>query len=179
MNPAHSLSTDQLERPHPRLMTYYLLSALVVPPLFPFIILPLCFRYHTLRYRFDAEGVSMRWGILFRREIVLNYARLQDIQLRANFVERWLGLARIELQTAAGSANAEMTLEGFLNCDEIRDFLYERMRGSREATSAQARGTPVGSGESTDDLAVILHEVATELRHVRQLLEQQHQRRNV
>jgi len=26
-------------------------------------------------------------------------------------VERWLGLARIEIETAAGSSNAEMTLD--------------------------------------------------------------------
>lgn len=172
MNPAQALPTEALERPHPRLMTYYLLSALVVPPLFPFIILPLYFRYHTLRYRFDAEGISMRWGILFRREIVLNYARIQDIQLRANVLERWLGLARIELQTAAGSSNAEMTLEGFLNYEELRDFLYERMRGAREAPGGQAHRTPVATSAGTDELAVILREVADELRKVRQLIEQ-------
>ena len=40
------------------------------------------FRYHTMRYRFDAEGVSMSWGILFRREVLLNYSRIQDIHLQ-------------------------------------------------------------------------------------------------
>jgi putative membrane protein len=46
----------------------------------------------------------MRWGILFRREISLTYARIQDIQLSSNLVERWLGLAKIQLQTASGSS---------------------------------------------------------------------------
>lgn len=155
-------------------MTYYLLSALVVPPLFPLVILPLFFRYHTLRYRFDAEGISMRWGILFRREIVLNYARLQDIQIRANFVERWLGLARIELQTAAGNAGAEMTLEGFTNYEAIRDFLYDRMRGSRQAavgvTAATSEpGAAVPAGDSRE-LVAVLREVAAELRALRSAL---------
>ena len=51
---------------------------------------------------FDEEGISVRWGILFRREINLTYARIQDIHLRSNFIERWLNLARIEVQTASG-----------------------------------------------------------------------------
>lgn len=34
------------------------------------------FRYHTMRYKFSDDGVSMRWGILFRREIIVNYARI-------------------------------------------------------------------------------------------------------
>ena len=54
----------------------------------------------------------MRWGILFRREITLTYARIQDIHLTSNLVERWLRLARIQIQTASASASAEMTLEG-------------------------------------------------------------------
>jgi hypothetical protein len=51
-----------IERPHPRLMTYYLLCCLATGPLFPIVILPNYFRYHTMRYRFDAEGISMRWA---------------------------------------------------------------------------------------------------------------------
>lgn len=48
-----------------------------------------------MRYRFTDEGISMSWGILFRRETIINYARIQDIHLRSNFVERWLGLTRV------------------------------------------------------------------------------------
>lgn len=163
---------EHLERPDGRLMTYYLLMAVAIPPLFPILILPLYFRYHTLRYRFDAEGVSMRWGILFRREIVLNYARIQDIQIRANVVERWLGLARIELQTAAGSAGAEMTLEGFRNYEAIRDYLYQRMRGAR-GEAPRAGGVPEARVQRRDEtLAALLRDVAAELRGIREVLEQ-------
>lgn len=173
MDPAIAPAIAGLERPDPRLLTYYLLASIAIPPLFPFVILPRLFRYHTLRYRFDAEGVSMRWGILFRREIVLNYTRLQDIQIRANLVERWLGLARIELQTAAGSSGAEMTLEGFPQFEEIRDFLYERMRGSQGRAAKPKRvGGPVPVGDAaTGELAGALRETAAELRAIRQALE--------
>jgi membrane protein YdbS with pleckstrin-like domain len=164
--------SEVVERPDSRLLTYYCLSALLIPPLFPLVILPLYFRYHTLRYRFDPEGISMRWGILFRREIVLNYARIQDIQLRANVLERWLGLARIELQTAAGSSGAEMTLEGFRNFEAVRDFLYERMRGVRRGDAGEGASGVVrpGAPAASPELAGVLHEVAAELRAVREAL---------
>ncbi len=82
----------------------------------------------------------MRWGVLFRREISLNYPRIQDIHLTSNFVERWLGLARLQLQTAAGSATAEMTIEGLEQVEQIRDYLYSRMRDRRRG-SHQRTGT--------------------------------------
>src|SRR6478609_10740940 len=127
--PAHIAA---IERPRPQLWKYYVLQAIASNVAFPITIVLLYFRYHTMRYRFDAEGIHMRWGIIMRREVMLNYSRIQDIQLRANFVERWLGLARIEIQTASGSAGAQMTLEGLLNFVEVRDFLYSRMRGARQ-----------------------------------------------
>jgi putative membrane protein len=179
-----------IERPHGDLMTYYLLRSLVLGPLFPVLLLPLWFRYHTLRYRLDEEGISMAWGILFRREIHLTYARIQDIHLVSNVVERWLGLARIQIQTASGSAKAEMALEGLKDFQRIRDYLYARMRGTSEHPGPHS-GThpenapagpsvvPRGSGsrglelgpETVGELTAALREVAAGLRTVQQRLE--------
>lgn len=164
-----------LERPHPSLWTYYWLSLLVFPPLFPILVLPAYFRYHTMRYKFTAEGISMSWGILFRREIIINYARIQDIHLRSNLVERWLGLAKVLVQTASGSSSAEMTLEGFREYEAVRDFLYSKMRGVKDhgtaaPASAPSHGavTTAGAHSAADpELAVTLREVARELRELR------------
>jgi membrane protein YdbS with pleckstrin-like domain len=138
-----SLSAEgifRIERPDGSLMTYYVLASLVAGPFLPFVLVPLYFRYHTMRYRFSEEGVSMRWGILFRREINLTFARIQDIHLTSNFVERWLGLARIQIQTASGSAKAEMTIEGIRQARALRDFLYARERRSRGRCCSGAAG---------------------------------------
>jgi len=177
-----STSDDQrifaIERPDPKLMTYYALGCLLTGPLFPIFIIPAYFRYHTMRYRFDAEGISMRWGILFRREIVVSYARFQDIHLSSNVVERWLGLARIQIQTASGSAKAEMIIEGLLEFEAIRDFLYTRMRGQQSGTGTMGQGAapssrPGGglSAETAGEVAAALRELAGELRGVREVLE--------
>jgi uncharacterized protein len=160
-----------IERPDRALWTYYLLRLILIPPLFPILVLPYYFRYHTMRYRFTAEGISMKWGILFRREIILNYARIQDIHLQSNLVERWLGLARILVQTASGSASAEMTIEGLKQFEAVRDFLYSRMRGVKDATHRPAVPATARDGAAHAELAPLLRELTEEMRAIRQTLE--------
>src|SRR4051794_8833091 len=72
---------SQIARPDPSLLTYYMLVSLLAGPGFPIAFASLFFKYQTLRYHFDDEGISMSWGILFRREIYLTYRRIQDIHL--------------------------------------------------------------------------------------------------
>jgi putative membrane protein len=176
MNDADISRIFQIERPHSKLMTYYLITCLLTGPLFVILILPAYFRFRTMRYRFDDEGVSMRWGILFRREIILNYARIQDIHLSSNIIERWLGLARVQIQTASGSSSAEMSIEGLLEFEVIRDFLYSKMRGLKDrptgaaATSGAGTEAVVLDAELARELAVSLREAASELRQIREHL---------
>jgi putative membrane protein len=156
------------KQPHPNLLKYYACVSLLWGPLFPIILLALYVRYRTQRYTFDAEGVSMRWGALFRRETRLNYSRLQDIHLLSNVVERWLGLARVQLQTASGSAEAELTIEGLREYQDVRDFLYARMRGGRATAPTSIRPeTEVGIGgaEFVDGMRVVAQELAA-IRHL-------------
>ena len=156
--------------PDRSLLTYYLLGSLLFGPFFVFAMIPAYFRYHTLRYDIDEQGITMRWGILFRREVSLTYARIQDIQLSSNLVERWLGLAKIQLQTASGSSSAEMTIEGVREVDALRDFLYARTRGAgADPGAAAASQVPSVRNASTDmhELTEVLNAVAAELRALR------------
>lgn len=170
-----------IQRPHPHLFTYYWLSLLAFPPILPVLILPVWFRYHTMRYKFTDEGISMSWGILFRREVIVNYARIQDIHLRSNFVERWFGLAKVLVQTASGSSSAEMTIEGLKEFEAVRDFLYSRMRGVKDShahpapAATPAPTAPALTPASSDELATTLRDVTVELRAIRAALEQRAQ----
>jgi putative membrane protein len=163
-----------LERPHPSLWTYYIISAIFTGPGIIFTLPYLYFRYHTLRYRFDDEGIHMKVGILFRKEINLTYARIQDIHLRSGIVQRWLGLANLEIQTASGSATAEMTIEGFKEYEFIRDFLYTRMRGYQTHGKSAPVATPssptVAAGDNAEVVSLLLS-IRDELRRTRELLE--------
>lgn len=174
-----------LERPDPALFKYYAITALLTGPgliaAFPYYY----FRYHTLRYRFDEEGIHMRVGFLFRREINLTYARIQDIHLRSGFIQRWLGLANVEVQTASGSSSAELVIEGFKEYEIIRDFLYSRMRGvrdhSREAGAALETPGPASGARAAGDAGIspagdaelvpLLSAIRDELRSIRELLQ--------
>jgi membrane protein YdbS with pleckstrin-like domain len=157
----------KIERPHPNLMKLYLIRCLLTGPGL-IIALPLYyFRYHTLRYSFDEEGIHMRWGILFRRQINLTYTRIQDIHLISGFIQRWLKLADIHIQTASGSSSAEMKIEGLLEYEEVRSFLYSKMRGAHDRSSAPmkagaapARATLAASGEELE----LLRDIQNELR---------------
>src|SRR5688572_851165 len=170
-DPAVDRQIQAIERPDPSLLKYYLLSAVAFPPAFPFVALPLYFRYHTMRYRFTNDGISMSWGILFRREIIVNYARIQDIHLKSNIVERWLGLSRILVQTASGSSSAEMTIEGIKEFEALRDFLYARMRGVKDTPHHVPASASTGpSSNDTGELVAALRETAAELRAVREAL---------
>ncbi|HEX8151818.1 MAG TPA: PH domain-containing protein [Thermoanaerobaculia bacterium] len=159
-----------IHRPARELMTYYILTSLLAGPFFFVPLVVLYFRYHTLRYDFDDDGIAMKWGILFRREITLTYARIQDIHLTSNIVERWLGLARIQIQTASGSASAEMTLEGLHQFELVRDFLYTKMRGVRGVHPKTTSATAAAPAHDAD-VAHALREVAAELRAVREALQ--------
>jgi membrane protein YdbS with pleckstrin-like domain len=134
-----SLDPAKIDRPDPSLFHYYVYISLLSGPLFPVVLIPFWMRYATLRYKFDDQGVSMSWGVLFRRETNLTYRRIQDIHLTRNIFQRWMGLATISLQTASGNAQAEMTIEGVLQADELRDYLYARMRGAHDVFNGQSK----------------------------------------
>ena len=161
------MSKDQeflsLTRPDSKLLTWYFIQS--IPTLgigLPF----LYFRYRTLEYKFDDKGIHMRWGILFRREINLTYQRIQDIQVRSNVVQRWLGLANVEVQTASGSASAEMTLEGILDPDGLRDFLYRQSKGEDHETVEQDEAE-----DPTSEVTELLGQMAADLKSIRESLQ--------
>src|SRR4051812_5733786 len=171
-----------MERPEPALWTYYIIRAVLSGPGILITLPYLYFRYHTLRYRFDEEGIHMKVGILFRREINLTYARIQDIHLRSGIIQRWLGLANVQIQTASGSSGPELVIEGFKEYEAIRDFLYTRMRGYQIQThppaavaspqvsgsaSSAASSRPSGDAEAVS----LLIGIRDELRQTRELLE--------
>ncbi len=133
-----SFDAKSITRPAPELFTYYLIIAILTLPAVVLVLPALWFRYLTLRYHFDDEGVSMRWGILFQRETILTYRRIQDIHVTRDLLQRWLGLATVSVQTASGSALPELKLEGILQAEELRDYLYSKMRGAKGETDASA-----------------------------------------
>lgn len=154
-----------ITRPAPVLMQYYVVTSLAALFAFPIVLAVQYFKYETLRYRFDDEGISMSWGILFKREINLTYRRIQDIHVTRNIIQRWMGLATVSIQTASGSATPEMQIEGIVEYEGLRDFLYGRMRGAKGAgESAAASASPVEA--EPDEALALLRRIADDLERI-------------
>jgi putative membrane protein len=91
-------------------------------------------------------------------------------------LQRWLGLADLRIQTASGSGAAEMTIEGLLEYELVRDFLYTRMRGYRDAATqpqeTMTSDTEPGPVPKEELLAVdLLHQIRDEIRGTRMALQ--------
>jgi uncharacterized protein len=160
---------NQLPLPSPQLFTYYLLGAIASGP-FVFVTLPaLWFRYQTLKYRFEESGLRMQVGLLFKKETVTAYRRIQDIHLTSNVIQRWLGIASISIQTASGSAMPEIIIEGVAEPERLRDWLYERLRGTNPAAKADRRSLTTSAsinssdGTQADEVQALLTEIRDNL----------------
>jgi putative membrane protein len=151
-----SFDPGKIERPHPSLLKYFAIISILTGPGF-FAQFPLLFfKYETLKYRFEDDGMSMSWGLLFRHEIYLTYRRIQDIHLSRNIIQRWFGLATLSVQTASGSASPEMNIEGIPEAEKLRDYLYAKMRG--------AKGVDEHVHNTQDETLVVLREIRDLLR---------------
>ena len=176
--PVAAAQVQAITRPDPQLWKLYLIYSLLANVAFPFAMLPYYFLYRTLRYRFDDDGVSVSHGLLWRRETYLTYARIQDIHVTRNIFERWLGIGTVKIQTASGSSAATESIPGLRAFQEVRNFLYARMRGHRSSTQPVAALTAdarhVAPPASSEALAIdALAGIRDELRAVRLLLEAQ------
>jgi uncharacterized protein len=165
--PASGFDPGSITQPHERLLTYYFVLALLTLPAFPVTMIALYIKYRTMRFRFDREGIWRGQGLLWRRETNVAYRRIQDIHLTSDIIQRWLGLATVSIQTAAGSATAEVTIDGVLEAEALRDYLYTRMRGVRDGAHGAA---PVAEGasdsETHDETLALLTEIRDSLRQL-------------
>ncbi len=157
-----AFDATKITRPIPALHRYYLVCAVCSLVAFPIVYIPLLIRYKTMRYRFDDTGVSMTWGYFFRKEVHLTHRRVQDIHVTRNIIERWLGLAKVPIQTASGTTGATMKIEGIADAEGLRDYLYERMRGAR----AMENEPSIGESED-DEITLLLRDIRDALRFER------------
>jgi uncharacterized membrane protein YdbT with pleckstrin-like domain len=164
---APGFDATTITRPHERLLTYYFICALLTLPAFPVTMIVLYIKYRTMRFRFDQEGIWKRQGLLWRHETNVAYRRIQDIHLTNGIIQRWLGLGTVSIQTAAGSSTAEVTIDGVLEAEALRDYLYTKMRGVRDGAHAAAH-VPEGAsdGETHDETLALLTEIRDSLRQL-------------
>lgn len=172
MDPQTEQKIYSIERPHSKLVILYFLRSLAALIMAPVVFIPLYCKYISLRYHFDREGVGASWGILFKKQVFLTYARIQDIHVNRSLLERWLGLGTVDVQTASGSASAELSIVGLEEFEEVRDFLYTKMRGARGLAQPDASDQEETVEAQPLD---ILMQIRDELRVIREALSHRNQ----
>ena len=154
-----------LTRPDYKLLWLYVIYSLFANILFLFALIPLYFRFKTLRYRFDAEGVSVAHGILWRRDDLpppMPEYRIFMFSLKhLREVARVLG-KNPDCKTLWVSTSAEESVEGVKEYNAIRDFLY-----AEDARHKLTTGSDAASPE-TRPVDAVLANIRDELRAIRE-----------
>ena len=99
--------------------------------------------YEIRWYIVTDRSLRIRSGVVWLQEMTMTFANIQGIRVNANPVERFLGLANVEVQSAGGggSNHSEGTrasghvahFAGVDNAEAIRDLLVERLRVYRDS----------------------------------------------
>lgn len=89
-------------------------------------------RYTSWRYEERAEELFVSRGYLFHRQVVVPYGRMQFIDVTAGPVDRWFGLATVQLHTAAAASDARIPGLPRAEAERLRDQLA-RLGESRAA----------------------------------------------
>ena len=127
-------------------------------------------------YMLSDRAIRIREGIATVREKTIALANIQNIAIRQGPLQRWLGIADVEVKTAGGGGkSSEMEskkggepmhvayFRGVDNAEEIRDLVREGVRVQRNA----GLGDPDEQEHAPDDAESAVAELLREARALR------------
>jgi membrane protein YdbS with pleckstrin-like domain len=65
-------------------------------------------RVRSFAYTERANDLLVTSGILFRRLVIVPYGRMQLVDVKAGPIDRWFGIANVQLHTAAATTDAKI-----------------------------------------------------------------------
>ncbi|MEN1728794.1 MAG: PH domain-containing protein [Pseudomonadota bacterium] len=88
-------------------------------------------------------------GVIFRKQVILPFARIQHVETLSGPVERYFDLMRVKCFTAGGQS-ADLVVEGLTTetAGQVRQYLLEQIR---DDAPAEPEATPAASSPNTDD----------------------------
>lgn len=72
------------------------------------------------------DDLLIRKGIMFRTLVVVPYGRMQFVDVQAGPLDRWGGIAKVQLHTASPTSDASIPGLPPAEADRLRDRLAER-----------------------------------------------------
>lgn len=88
--------------------------------------------WRSWRYAERADDLLISRGVLWREETVVPYGRMQLVEVSSGPVERYFGLASVQLHTAAAATDATIPGLDPAEAERLRDRLTE-LGGARSA----------------------------------------------
>jgi membrane protein YdbS with pleckstrin-like domain len=154
---------------------------------FSFLLIRLDYRYRW--YMVTDTALRIREGLLTVREQTMTFANIQNLSIRRGPLQRFFGIADLEVRTAGGgerpgsserrSEGADMHVgyfRGVDNAAEIRDLIAGRMRGLRDAglgdpdESSRAPETAPVPAAAVDEMAAATRELRAEAARLRTII---------
>ena len=65
-------------------------------------------RVRSFAYTERSNDLLVTSGILFRRLVIVPYGRMQLVDVKAGPIDRWFGIANVQLHTAAATTDAKI-----------------------------------------------------------------------
>jgi len=105
-------------------------------------------RYGAWRFAVDEDGVTIKHGVLRRRETYVPIDRIQHIDINRGVLEQAAGLASIMIHTA-GSRRSNLLLPGLepQRASELRGQIL-RLREGNHGDESPAETNDIGRGDS-------------------------------
>ncbi|MFA6214072.1 MAG: PH domain-containing protein [Candidatus Micrarchaeia archaeon] len=96
--------------------------------------------YKNFTYELGGMEIVIRQGVVTRKTTVIPYATIQDITSERSMLERMLGLATLEIETA-GSAHlaSETDLPGIADKDAVIGNIMQRVAKVKGTMGAESR----------------------------------------
>jgi hypothetical protein len=123
------------------LITPLALAVIVLPDIVAYIAIHL--RYDSTWYVLSERTMRIRRGIWTIHETTITYENIQNVSVQQGPVQRYFGIANVEVQTAGGGSAVKGQhstggghaglLEGIDDPEGIRAMILERWKGSKSA----------------------------------------------
>ncbi|MEO8028610.1 MAG: PH domain-containing protein [Bryobacteraceae bacterium] len=137
----------------------------------PFTFLARKLDYQLRWYVVTDRSLRIRSGIFSIEELTMTFSNIQEIRVNAGPLQKVLGLADVEVQSAGGGSGASGHVgrfEGVSNANDIRDLMVARLRKYRDSGLGEHDAAmPVASPMESESAA---REVLAEARALRAAL---------
>ena len=121
--------------------------------------------YNNFTIELAEQDIIIREGVFTRKTTVIPYARIQDIRSERTMVERFFGIATLEIETAGSSKVASQTLiPGIANKNELISEIMQRVEAAKSGDGISAGADRATAQKSASNMEGTLIEILKELK---------------